>query len=76
MIKKHAVTLGGLAIMVGAFAWNNLAVDETVPNDANIGDGLLFLVGIGVVIAGLAIQWNKRQSGPTPPPPSDTSATV
>ena len=76
MIKRHAVTLLGLATMVSAFAWNSLSVDETVPNDANIGAGLLFLVGIGVVITGLAIQWSRRTSAETPPPPSHTLATV
>lgn len=54
MIKKHALTLSGLVIMVFAFAWSVLFVDEAVPNDANIGAGILFIAGIAVVIAGVA----------------------
>lgn len=68
MIKKHAITLVGLAVMISAFAWNILVVDENVPNDANIGAGILFIFGIAVVIAGVAATWSRRTLGAPPPP--------
>ncbi len=74
MIKKHALTLSGLVIMIVAFAWSVLFVDEAVPNDANIGAGILFIFGIAVVIAGVATTWARRTSA-APPPPEATTVT-
>ena len=68
IMRKYAVSIIGLIVMVAAFAMNVLMVDESVPNDANIGAGLLFMLGVGIVIAGLAMVWDRRSSAAPPPP--------
>lgn len=73
-MKKHALTLSGLTLMVLAFAWNVLFVDQAVPHDANIGAGILFTFGIAVVIAGVATTWTQRTSA-SPPPPGTPSVS-
>lgn len=67
-IRNYRVVLLGVVTMIVAFVWSVLGVDDSVPNDANIGAGLLFLAGIGIVIVGLAMRWVRRTSS-TPPPP-------
>lgn len=71
-IKKHVVTLAGVAVMAIALAMSTFMVDERVPNDSNIGAGILFLAGIAIVIAGVAMAWSRRSSL-TPPPPTATN---
>lgn len=68
-VKRYAVALAGVIVMATAFAWNAWAADETVPNDANIGAGLLFMTGIAIMIVGLTLVWSRRNRQPNPPSP-------
>ena len=68
-MKKHGLSLAGVLIMAISVIWSFFPSDSTVPNDANIGAGVLFMFGVVVVIAGLAMAWARRSSA-TPPPPS------
>jgi len=67
-MKKHLLTLAGVAIMVSAFIWNLFPSDSNVPNDANIGAGILFIFGCAIVIAGLSRTWARRSSARPPAP--------
>lgn len=39
--------------MLGAFLFDVLTRSDTVPNDANIGAGLIFMMGFIVLVAGI-----------------------
>jgi hypothetical protein len=71
-MKKHLLTHAGVAMMVIAFIWSLFPSDSNVPNDANIGAGVLFIFGGAIVIAGLSRTWARRSSVMPPAPgPSD-----
>ncbi len=57
--------------MAIAVVWGIVDVDENVPNDANIGAGLLFMVGVALLFVGLIVVWTRRpEAANSPPPPS------
>lgn len=70
-MKSCRISLVGVAVMVGAFIWSLFPADSAVPNDANIGAGVLFIAGAAVVIAGLAHR-HAAKSQPVPPAPRPT----
>jgi drug/metabolite transporter (DMT)-like permease len=51
MVLGALIVLLGAGVVVGAF----LLSSTSPPQDANIGAGLLLLVGAGIVIAGIAV---------------------
>lgn len=67
-LKRFAVAIAGMMTMVAAMVWNLVDMDANVPNDANIGAGLLFMAGIAIVIVGLALVWSRRNDTSPPPP--------
>jgi hypothetical protein len=54
--------------MAISFIWSFFPSDSNVPNDANIGAGVLFIFGGAVVIAGLSGTWARRSSAMPPAP--------
>lgn len=63
MTNKRALALitGGVLIMAGAFVFDVLTRDPDLPNDANIGAGIIFMIGIGVLIGGMVERTKSRE---------------
>ncbi len=66
-IKKYWMILLGVLLMIaGVGSSFVIAGSSDVPNDPNIGGGVLFVFGTGLVIVGSIMAWANRQ----PPPPT------
>lgn len=63
--ERHPVTIAGVAIVMFATALLFLT-DSQVPNDPNIGAGVLLIVGVSTFIAGFT---TERAEHDVPPPP-------
>lgn len=71
IITRFGIAVAGLTTMAIAVVWGIVDVDENVPNDANIGAGLLFMVGVALLFVGLIVVWTRRpEAANSPPPPS------
>lgn len=65
----NILIVGGVASIAGALGLAAFGGDSNVPNDPNIGAGLLLIFGVGLLIAGIASARSRRKSTmPTEPP--------
>ena len=54
------VLIAGGAVMALVGAVIGLLAASATPGDANIGSGLLVLVGLGMLLAGAMLHWVER----------------
>ena len=61
-MKSNIAFLVSSVLIAAGLALGFFGADPAVPNDPNIGAGLVVLAGVGGVVVALSLKWLERQA--------------